>query len=107
MEGKEGGIHNQVTERKTACLGPRKEEALRKEWYLPEVQIHLGLPVKLVGGHDLPTGIPAVDMEVIEPYSLLVSPGKRDSHTQGPFDYTLAVGIIPSWTAKRKLIQSI
>lgn len=40
-----------------------KEEALRKEWFLPEGKTYLGLLVKLARGHFLPSGIPAPDME--------------------------------------------
>ena len=68
-------------------------------------QTHLSLLVNLAGGHILPAGIPALDMEGIELTSLLMSHGERDSLPQGPFDSTLTVGIIPDWTVKWQVIQ--
>ena len=64
-----------------------------------EGQTHLGLPVKLVGDHILPSGIPAQETLRIEPYSLLMVLKERDSLPHGPFDSTLTAGIIPSWRA--------
>ena len=48
-----------------------------------------------LGGHVLPAGIPAPDVEGRELYSLLMSQRERDSVPQRPFDFTLTVGIIP------------
>ena len=54
-----------------------KEEAVGKELCLPEGYTYLSLPVKL-GGHVLPAGIPAPDVEWRELYSLLLSHRERD-----------------------------
>ena len=106
LEGKGGGIHNQEPRRGQIAQDPGgKEETLGKEWCQPESQIHPSLLVNLTGGHVLLAGIPALDMKGIEPYSLLMSHGERDSFPQGPFDSTLTVGIIPSWAAKWQVIQ--
>jgi len=107
LEGKGGGIHNQEPRRGQIAQDPGgKEETLGKEWCQPESQIHPSLLVNLTGGHVLLAGIPALDMKGIEPYSLLMSHGERDSFPQGPFDSTLTMGIIPSWAAKWQVIQA-
>lgn len=51
----------------------------------------MSLLVKLAGGHLLRAGIPALDTEGIEPYSLLMRHRERDSLTQGHFDSTLGM----------------
>ena len=61
-----------------------RKEVLGKEWCQPEGQIHPSLLVNLTGGHVLLAGIPALDMKGVEPYSLLMSHGERDSFPQGP-----------------------
>ena len=48
-----------------------------------------------LGGHVLPAGIPAPDVEGRELYSLSMSQRERDSVPQRPLDSTLTVGIIP------------
>ena len=60
-----------------------RKEVLGKEWCQPEGQIHPSLLVNLTGGHVLLAGIPALDMKGVEPYSLLMSHGERDSFPQG------------------------
>ena len=58
----------------------------------------MSLLVKL-GGHVIPAGIPAPDVEERELYSLLMSQRERDSFPQRSFDSTLTVGIILSQRA--------
>ena len=62
LEGKEGGVHNPVTKRWADCSGSRKEEALEKEWFLPEDQAYC-LLVNLTRGHFLSAEILALDMK--------------------------------------------
>ena len=93
------GIQNPVTRRWAACTGPRRERRNTGKRIVPtEGQTFLSLPVKL-GGHFLPSGVPAPDVEGRELYSLLMSHRERDSFPQRPFDSTLTVGIIPSQRA--------
>ena len=56
-------------------------------------------PLVKLGGHDLSAGIFTLDVEGIELYSLPMSYREMDSITQGPFDSTLTVGILPSQRA--------
>lgn len=51
--------------------------------------------------------LPAPDTEAIQGHSLLVSHGEEGSRLQWPFDDTLTVGIISSWTRKGPFLQSI
>ena len=78
-----------------------------KKWCLPEDQTYLGLPVNHAGGHILPAGLPALDMEGIELTSLLMNHGEKDSFPHGSFDSALTVGIIPGWAVPWQVIQSI
>ena len=83
-----------------------KEEALRKEWFLPEGKTYLGLLVKLARGHFLLEFL-LQTWRGIELYSLLVSHRENVSFPQGLFESSLTVGIIPSQIATWQVIQKM